>query len=199
MLIVLSTEVNLLYLLYSAASRCCLPHLIKQNLAKNVFRKSNLDDSGISLPDFPSRTNPKLHNISVNPKVVLKVITNLHLAKASGPDCIRVVVLKNYEPELSYILTELFNKYLKEYCFPDCWKVSFVVPVFKNVEERCTARNCRPTSLLSVVNKVFEKLLNNRIVDHLKKCFFKFPMWFWVFSVNCRSSDSCIWWNCSGF
>ena len=65
--------------------------------------------------------------------MVKKVITNLDLSKASGPDCIPVVVLKNCEPELSYILAELFNKCLKESCFPDCWKVSSVAPVFKNV------------------------------------------------------------------
>ena len=59
---------------------------------------------------------------------------------------------------------------LKESCFPDCWKVSSVVPVFKNVGERSTAKNYRPVSLLSVVSKVFEKLVNNRIVDHLGKC-----------------------------
>ena len=74
------------------------------------------------------------------------------------------------EPELSYILAELFNKCLKESCFPDCWKVSSVVPVFKNVGERSTAKNYRPVSLLSVGSKVFEKLVNNRIVDHLEKC-----------------------------
>ena len=77
------------------------------------------------------------------------------------------MVLKNYEPELSYILADLFNKYLKESCFPDCWKVSSVVSVFKNVGERSTAKNYHPVSLLFVV---FEKLVNNRIVDHLEKC-----------------------------
>ena len=88
----------------------------------------------------------------------------------SGPDCILVVVLKNCDPELSYILAKLFNNCLEESCFPDCWKVSSVVPVFKNVWERSTAKNYRPVSLLSVVSKVFEKLVNNRIVDHLEKC-----------------------------
>ena len=62
----------------------------------------------ISLPVFPSRTNLKLHNVSVTPKVVKKVITNLDLSTVSGPDCIPVVVLKNCEPELPYILAELF-------------------------------------------------------------------------------------------
>ena len=87
-----------------------------------------------------------------------KVITNLDLSKAPGLDCVPVVVLKNYESELSYILAELFNMYLKEFCFPDCWKVSSVVPVFKNAGERCTTKNYRPVSLLSVVSKVFQKL-----------------------------------------
>ena len=69
--------------------------------AENVSKNSNLDDSGISLPVFRSRTNLKLHNISVSPKMVKKVIMNLDLSKASGPDCIPVVVLKNCEPEVS--------------------------------------------------------------------------------------------------
>ena len=138
--------------------------------AESFSLNSNLDDLGVSLPVFPSRTNLKLLNISVTPKMVRKVVMNLDLSKASGPDRIPVLVLKNCEPELSYILAELFNKCLKESCFPDCWKVSSVVPVFKNVGERSTAKNYRPVSLLSVVSKVFEKLVNNSIVDHLEKC-----------------------------
>ena len=133
--------------------------------AENFTLNSNLDDLDVSLPVFPSRTNLKVHNISITPKMVRKVVMNLDLSKASDPDSIPVVVLKNCEPELSYILAELFNKCLKESCFPDCWKVSSVVPVFKNVGERSNAKNYHPVSLLSV-----EKLVNNRIVDHLKKC-----------------------------
>ena len=44
-----------------------------------------------------------------------------------------------------------------------------MVPVFKNVGERSKAKNYRPVSLLSMVSKVFEKLVNNKIVDHLEK------------------------------
>ena len=102
--------------------------------------------------------------------MVKKAITNLDSSKASGPDCIPVVVLKNCDPELSDILAKLFNICLKKSYFPDCWKVSFVVPVFKNVGERSTAKNYCPVSLLSVVSKVFEKLVNNRIVDQLENC-----------------------------
>ena len=80
-----------------------------------------------------------------------------------------MVVLKNSELELSYILAELFIKCLKESCFPECWKVSSVVPVSKDVGERSTAKNYCPVSLLIAVSKVFEKLVNNRIVGHLEK------------------------------
>ena len=62
---------------------------------ENFSMNSNVDDSGISLPAFTSRTNLKLHSIFVTPKMVRKVVMNLDLSKASGPDCIPVVVLKN--------------------------------------------------------------------------------------------------------
>ena len=124
--------------------------------AKNFCKKSNLDDLVISLPVFPSRTNLKLHNISLTPKTVKKVITNLDSSKVSCPDCIPVVVIKNCKPELSYILADLLSMYLKESCFPDCWIVSLVVPVFKNVWERSLLK----TTALLVFFLVFLFLKN---------------------------------------
>ena len=53
--------------------------------AENFSVNSNLDDSDISLPVYPSRTNLKLHNISVTPQLVRKVVMNL--------DCQRHLVL----------------------------------------------------------------------------------------------------------
>ena len=60
-----------------------------------------------------------------------------------------------------------------------------MVPEFKNVGENSTAKTYRPVSLLFVVSKVFEKLVNNRIIDHLEKCIF-----FSYFQYDCRSSQS---------
>ena len=122
--------------------------------AKNFSNNSHLDDYCISLPVFLFRTNLKLYNISITSKMVKKVITNLDSSKASDPDCIPVVVLKNCVPEISYILAELFKKCLKESCFPECWKVSSVIPVFKNVGEWSTVKNYHSVSLLSVVKSL---------------------------------------------
>ena len=60
--------------------------------------------------------------------------------------------------------------HLNESCFPEFWKVSSVVSVVKNVGERLTAKNYSPVSIIFVVSKIFEKLVNNWIVDHLEEC-----------------------------
>ena len=109
-------------------------------VAKDFSAKPNFGESAISLAVFFSRTNPKLHNTTVTSK--------MDFLKASGPDCIPVVVLQKCEKELSQILTELFNKSkcLIESLLLDCWKLSSVVPVCKNIGEKSTAK--KPTVLL---------------------------------------------------
>ena len=85
------------------AQRCYLLHLIRQNcLLKTFLKKSNHDDSGISLPAFPSKTNLKMNSF---PKLVKKVITKLNSSKTSDPEYIPVGDLKKCDPELSCTLT----------------------------------------------------------------------------------------------
>ena len=97
---------------------------MKQNYLLKTFLRTLILMTWVSLSVFPSRTNLKQHNFSVTAEMVKTVIKNVDSSKASGPDCIPVVVPKNCEPEFSYILAELFN-------FPDCWKVSSVVPYLR--------------------------------------------------------------------
>ena len=163
--------------------------------AKNFSKNCHLDDSGNSLPVFPSnfrlRTNLKLHNISITLKMARKVISNLDSSKASRVGCIPVAVLKNCEPELSYILAELFDMCLKESCFPGCWKGSWVVLVFRNVGERSTAKNYHHVSLLSVASKEFRMLdfsTNLSLMEFLVRYLALFLLfsiiggfrWFWM-------------------
>ena len=63
-----------------------------------------------------------------------------------------------------------------------------MVPVFKNFGEKSTAKNYCPVSLLSVVTKVFEKLENNRIVDHLEK-YDLFSDFQYGFMSSCSTAD----------
>ena len=87
--------------------------------AQKLNNNSNLEDSGIFLPAFSSVNDLNWHDFSFSLKMVKKVIMSLGLSKASDPDRISVVILKNCEHKLSYILAELFNLCLKESFFPD--------------------------------------------------------------------------------
>ena len=71
---------------------------------ENFSNNFNLDDSDIYLPVFPCGNNRKLYIIAITPKLVKKVTINFDSSKLPGPDCIPVVVQKNCEPELLYIL-----------------------------------------------------------------------------------------------
>ena len=89
-----STKVNLLYLLFHDPEVLSSVSKKAKLFAKNFSKNSNLDDSGISLTIFPSRTDLKLH-ISVT-CMVKKVIMQHDSSKA----CIPVVAIENCGPEL---------------------------------------------------------------------------------------------------
>ena len=141
----------------------------KANLFASKFAaNSTLDDQGCLPPDFPPITDEKLCESKVTAGQIAELIKDLDSSKATGPDDIPVVVLKHLSPELSPILAKLFNRCLKEKCFPSAWKTSAVCPVFKNAGEKSNPSQYRPISLLSVISKLFESVINKRILDHLE-------------------------------
>ena len=79
-----------------------------------------------------------------------------------------MVVLKKCCPEISSVLSRLFNFCLTESIFPSSWKLAHVVPVFKDAGDKCRPSNYRPISLISVVGKVFECLLNQSLLEYLE-------------------------------
>ena len=124
--LILSTKENYLFqpILSHQLSRRCIPRKSygnvlsstsdkRKSITEKFSRKSDFDDSCET-----STITIKLHNIHVTPELIMKVITSLDLSEASGPDCIPVV-LKNFQPELSHTLAEVFKMSLKESCFPD--------------------------------------------------------------------------------
>ena len=89
----------------------------------------------------------------------MKLQTN----KACGPDNIGNTILKNL-PSLSKSLLLVFQAALNKGYFPTYWKVSEVIPIYKD-ENRAQIENYRPISLLCNVSKVFEKLIFNEIYE----------------------------------
>ena len=137
-------------------------------LAQSFSKNCSLNLSGHGLPDFPSHCNDSLCGLRITRQSVAKITSRLDPSTASGPHNIPVIVLQMYSPELSYVLSKLFNKCLVESSFPSCWKCPSVVPVFKNSGERSDPWNYCPISFLPIISKVFESLINGALVSHLK-------------------------------
>ena len=123
----------------------------------------NFDDSGFSLRPFSRRTN-----IHVTPTWLR---TSWTLLVCQGRVILAVFLCRLWRRvSLFFIHTNWMLQYeSKAIFFPDCWKFSSVVSVFTNVGERSMAKNYHFASFLSLVSKVFEKLVNNSLIDHLKK------------------------------
>lgn len=82
--------------------------------------------------------------------------------------CLNSHVLKLAAPYIVEVLTYLFNLCIENGMFPQCLKVVKVVPLFKK-GVNSDISNYRPVSIIPVIGKVFEILLNNRIVGYLEK------------------------------
>lgn len=78
---------------------------------------------------------------------------------AGGPDCIPAFLVKDCASLLSSPLLFLFNLSLTQRKYPECWKLSRVIPVPKGDSGRDVSA-FRPIAVLSVVAKLFETVLN---------------------------------------
>jgi hypothetical protein len=101
-------------------------------------------------------------------KCVRRTLQSLDTSKASGPDGIPAIVLKQCARVLATPLAKLFNLSLKQGYYPEKWKEARVQPAFKNDDHSCVT-NYRPISLLPIVAKVLESLVNRHLMQYLER------------------------------
>ena len=87
----------------------------------------------------------------------------LDVNKAKGPHRIRNALLKNLHKSLPKSLCLHFNLIACKAHFPTKWKVAEIVPIYKDGDKH-DASNYRPISLLSVVSKLLETLIFNKLI-----------------------------------
>lgn len=99
---------------------------------------------------------------------VISLLRELNSSKSTGSNEIPIKYLKLATTIIAPILTDLFNYCIKSGEYPDILKVAQIVPIHKKGEkEKCT--NYRPISLLSPINKIFEKFIYNQLQSYLDK------------------------------
>ena len=101
-----------------------------------------------------------------NPSEVEILINNLNVSKSSDIYDILVKVIKVAGPYISTILSDIFNKSFFSGVFPQKLKYAFVLPLFKG-GSKLVLPNYRPISILPILSKVLEQLVQARLVDFL--------------------------------
>jgi ribonuclease HI len=90
--------------------------------------------------------------------------------RRSSPGCDRIHydMIKNLDQEGRKSLLSLYNKIWIEKTFPDNWRTSLLIPILKKGKDPKKAENYRPISLTNCVCKLFERMINKRLVWHLE-------------------------------
>ena len=99
---------------------------------------------------------------------ILKIIKNIDKSKSVGPNSIPQIVLTCIDEEISTVLSKIFNLSMSQGKFIDTLKTVKVVPIFKKKGSQNEIGNFRPISLLSNIDKIFEKLIHKRMASFIK-------------------------------
>ena len=105
-----------------------------------------------------------------NPITTQELDYALRLAKDSspGPDEICYSMLRNLAPSGKTLLLELLNRIFTDGKFPDSWKEAYIIPILKEGKPEISAASYRPIALTSCICKLFERILNRRLVRYLE-------------------------------
>ena len=95
-------------------------------------------------------------------------IDKLIIGKSPGPDRVPPFLVKGCKDPLLKPLTKIFNLSITNNQFPSQWKISKVCPGYKNVGSVTEISNYRPIAITSTFSKVFETILYNRLLPHVK-------------------------------
>ena len=93
---------------------------------------------------------------------VFTLLNRMSKTKAIGLDNISVRLIRECADIISGPLSDLFNKSLMSGIFPDDWKCARVTPLFKQGESS-DLNNYRPISVISVVAKVFGRIVYDQL------------------------------------
>ena len=103
-----------------------------------------------------------------NPQTILKIIKNLKSKRSSGDDELTSIFLKHDRVSNLFApcLSILVNQSLHTGIFPDKLKIAKVIPLFKEKGDDFDFENYRPISLLSVLSKIYERVVFNQIYEY---------------------------------
>ena len=134
----------------------------------SLFKPSDAsDDQSFPFVSNDDATNPStISDVLLTVEEVCLALNMLDVNKATGPDLIPALLLKNCAVNISPSLCDPFNKSLSSGILPSEWKLANITPIPKKSTFHDVS-NYRPISLLSLVSKVFERCIYNHLIAHV--------------------------------
>ena len=133
----------------------------------NFFLNSSDPDSNF-LTYMHKKSNNTLFLRPTDPQEILTIVSKLSNSCSKDINNISNKLLKLLIDPLAEVLSYLFNLSFEKGTFPNCFKTTKVVPIFKS---GCSHEvgNYRPISIISSISKVLEKLAKIRLTLFLSK------------------------------
>ncbi len=131
---------------------------------KSVF--TPVEDGEI--PRLSGTPYPEIKPLQIDVNGIAKLLKNLNVKKASGPDNVSCKILYELADELAPVLCCIFNQSLELGELPQVWTDANVTPLFKK-GNRHIASNYRPVSLTCITCKIMEHVLCRHIMQHVEE------------------------------
>ena len=109
----------------------------------------------------------ELDDFTVSEDVVKKKLKSLSITKSPGPDEIHPRLLRESADVLAKPLSMIYNSSIRSERLPEQWKDAHISAIFKK-GDRKQPNNYRPISLTSIVRKVLESIIRDKIINHME-------------------------------
>ena len=125
------------------------------------------DENKLQVPELEDRSDGvHISTVNFDAEDIEERLKHLNPSKSPGPDGILPRVLKESAEQLSHPLKKLFQSSMEQGIVPKDWKVGHITAIFKK-GKRYLSANYRPVSLTSIICKVMEGVIRDKLVDHL--------------------------------
>lgn len=140
----------------------------KANILQKQFVSVFTEEPDHETPILDKRTETCISDIQITTEMVIKKILGLDTSKACGPDEIHPSLLKELVHHIAEPITIILNKSFKTNHLPKDWKIAHVSAIFKKGSKN-KASNYRPISLTSIVCKIMESFVKEKLMSHMSK------------------------------
>lgn len=138
------------------------------NYFSSVFTQENVNFIPECEKIFSGSSNEIFSDLIIDENEILSRLNKINVGKSIGPDDIHGKLLYEIRQEISKPLAHLFTLSIAVGTVPQDWRDANVIPLFKK-GSKSQAQNYRPVSLLSIVGKLLESILKEKLVEHMNR------------------------------